>query len=314
MLKKAIIALLLLSVVMLSMIGCGSAKNNSGFSTEAVVQTENASESPQSRPSESAGDSGGSSAALNAAASQINSGHKIIQTGEIQIETLEFEKSVSAITGYIASVGGYTENSSIRGNRTSVRVAGSLQSASFTFRVPQDKYTGLFDDFNEFGTVVFRQSRGEDITDNYFDTEARLKSLNIQHERLLSLLQKAERMEDILAIEKELQNTLYEIESYTGTIKKWDSLVSFSTVEVSIREVSEIQPAAASGRGLFSRMSFGFTSSLKELWALTQGLIVFIVSALPFIIPLSAIAAAVYYFLKRKRVKREAPAPDSKDE
>ncbi|RCX14311.1 uncharacterized protein DUF4349 [Anaerobacterium chartisolvens] len=312
MLKKAIITLLLLSVVILSMSGCGSSKGHSDFSAEVAVKTESASASPQSRPSESAGDSGGSPQAFNAASSQINSGHKIIQTGEIQIETLEFEKSVSAITKYIASVGGYTESSSISGNRTSARGIGSLKNAFFTFRVPQDKYAGLFDDFNEFGTVVFRQSRGEDITDSYFDTEARLKSLNIQHERLLSLLQKAEKMEDILAIEKELQSTLYQIESHTGTIKKWDSLVSFSTVEVSIREVGEIQPEA-SGKGLFSRMYFGFTSSLKQLWTLTQGLLIFIVSALPFIIPLSAIAAAVYYFL-RKRRKKVAPAPDRKDE
>jgi hypothetical protein len=229
-------------------------------------------------------------------------GHKVIQTGTLSLETLKYEETVSNLTNYITSIGGYIESSNIRGNRITGNETNSSRNAQFVFRVPQGKFTRLFIDVKTFGTVVSEQSRGEDITDKYFDTEARVKSLKIQEERLLSLLQKAGKMEDILAIEKELQNTRYQIENYTGTIRKWDSLVDFSTVTINISEVQEIKAIAPNSKnGLFYRMSFGFKNSLVHLWNFIQDLLVFLISALPVVIPLAVIIYLIYrIYLKRK--------------
>lgn len=315
--RRVITTFLLFAVLILMLAGCGSSKSDSSTSyagraeiasqdnyasapKESVPASGKASEVQSSADSQESPANSGSS--LTISNNPVNSGHKVIQTGEIFIETLKFEESITNITKYISSIGGYIESSRIQGNRIADYGANSARNASYVFRVPQAKYSQFFTDIKAFGTIVSEQSNGDDITDKYFDTEARLKSLKIQQERLLSLLEKAQKMEDILSIEKELQNTLYEIESYTGTLKKWDSLVSFSTVTVQINEVHEILPVApASNNGLFKRMAYGFTNSIKELWDITQDIIVFIVAALPFIVPIAFIAAIVYYFMKKKR-------------
>ena len=71
--------------------------------------------------------------------------------------------------------------------------------------------------------------------------EARLKSLKLQEERLLTILSKAELLQDIIELERELSNVRYEIENYTGTLKKWDNLIEYSKVTIDVYEVHEIK-------------------------------------------------------------------------
>lgn len=143
------------------------------------------------------------------------------------------------------------------------------------------------------------QSQGQDITDQHFDTYARLKSLKIQEERELLLLQKAVKLSDILELEKELNNVRYQIETYTGTLRKWDSLVNYPTIKVIIREVDEAKLIIpAKENGLWARISYSFTSSIKQLSEITQNFLVILVAMLPFLVVLSVILVIgfiIYY-------------------
>ncbi|MCX7842226.1 MAG: DUF4349 domain-containing protein [Clostridia bacterium] len=324
---KRIFAMLIMGTLLLGIaVGCGVSKSSQsikeGRSNQAVVQETITAAGADQFGDKAAYSSSVKGEALNSEEGKaadngtvnldnnpVNSGHKIIRTGEIQLETLNFEESVSKLTDYIASIGGYIETSSVQGKRIASGESRALRSAHFTFRIPQMKYNQMFVDVEKFGTVVSKQSRGEDITDRYFDTEARLKALKIQEERLLSLLQKAEKMEDILAIERELQNTRYQIENYTGTIRKWDSLVNFSTITVNVYEVREIKPDAPDKRdSLFNRISFGFINSMRQLWRLTQDIIVGLVVALPFIVPLAGIGYLISLISRARKNRKKTVA------
>ena len=72
--------------------------------------------------------------------------------------------------------------------------------------------------------------------------EARLGSLHTQEERLLELAAQAEKLEDLLAIEEQLTQVRYQIESYTGQQRVYDSLISYSTVEAHLSEVQALTP------------------------------------------------------------------------
>lgn len=315
---KKIMGGFLLSILLVSLAGCGSTKkaDMSAVSNSMPVEAkaaQNQSAGAQvefSRDVTSSVNGSGSKASndkqdsANNIQAPVAGGYKVIQTGTVSIETLKFEDTVSNLTNYINSIGGYIEGSNVKDNRINNSQTNSSRNAQFIFRIPQVKYSQLFTDVKTFGTVVSEQSKGEDITDKYFDTEARLKSLQIQEERLLSLLQKAGKMEDILTIEKELQNTRYQIENYTGTVRKWDSLVSFSTVTINIAEVQEIKPIAPNSRnGLFNRMNFGFTNSLIHAWNLMQDLLVFVVASLPFFVPIIITFFVVFHLYKRRKKK-----------
>lgn len=240
----------------------------------------------------------------------VDSGQKVIFKGQIDLETLDFEKTITELTRYISSIGGYQQSSAVHGGKIGY---DSVRSAEYVFRIPKKNYTQSFTDIKKFGTVVSEQSNGEDITDQYFDTEARVKSLKIQQERLLALLQKADKMEDILKIETELQNVLYQIENYTGTLKKWDSLVDYSTVSVNVREVEQITPVKEKQKGLFGRIAAGFTNSIDGLWDFTQNLLIFIASALPIILPLGIITYVIYRVIRKKYPKKVKKVEEKKE-
>ncbi len=233
----------------------------------------------------------------------VNISQKIIFTGQVDLETLEFDKARTELCDYMVSIGAYQQSSSVNEGRIGYK---GLKSAQYVFRVPKAKYDQSFIDLRNFGTVVLEQSNGEDVTDQYFDTEARLKSLRIQQERLLELLKKAVKMEDILKIEKELQTTNYEIENLTGTLKKWDSLVEYSTLTVNLNEVEQIRPVQPKeNENLLYRISSGFKNSVIDLWDFIQDTIVALAAAIPVLLPLGAIGYLIYRFIRRKISKAE---------
>lgn len=240
--------------------------------------------------------------------SNVSNNRKVIFTGQIDFQTLNYEKTRTDLCNYMKSIGAYTQNSSEKG--AGIGYDG-LKSSMYVFRVPKMKYEQAFVDLGKFGTVVFQQSTGEDVSGQYFDTEARVKTLKIQQERLLALLEKATRMEDILKIEKELQTTNYEIETLTGTLKKWDSLVDYSTLTVNITEVEQLKPTEPTKKdGFFTRIAVGFKNSVVGLWKFLQDTIVFIAAALPILLPLGAIVYVVYRII-RKRTRKQLQMKNS---
>ena len=300
MIKKVTLMVLVGALVLSGLTGCGS--KNSAVSTNAPMKAiEMAAGQMNSGFSNSVSDKSTQAVSPPSESPQkpVNS-HKIIQTGTISMESLKFDESVSKTVEYVASIGGYAESSNIQGQGIDHGNTVTKRTADYVFRVPSDKYLDFFSKMKGYGVVTTEQSQGQDITDQYFDTDARLVSLKIQEERELVLLQKAVKLSDILELEKELNSVRYQIESYTGTLRKWDSLVSYSTIKVNIREVDEskiVVPTKA--EGLWPRMVYGFTDSTKQLVATSQNLVVSIVAMLPFLLVLGVIVV-VGIFIRKK--------------
>ena len=324
MVRKLLIWLVIL-VVSFSAVGCGSKSSDS----TADVQNEQVSVDLSKpikgdteklnltfREDNSASGSEEVQEVSNSANGQslanMSIGQKIIFTGQVKMETLNFDKTKTDLCKYIAAIGGFTQNSSVQGG--GIGYAG-IKSAEYVFRVPKAKYNQSLIDLRKFGTVVSEQSSGEDVTEQYFDTEARLKSLKIQQDRLHELLKKAVKMEDILKIEKELQTTLYEIENYTGTLRKWDSLVEYSTLMVNISEVEQIKPVTPKEKdGFFQRIAFSFKNSLIGVGEFLQDFVVALAGALPVIIPVGLICYLIFKVVTKKIRKLEKKEIGEKDE
>lgn len=234
-------------------------------------------------------------------------GRKVIKSGQIDLETKEFDKTVNTIISKTNFIGGYVESSDVSGR--GINEEGELlnRRARFSLRIPEKKFEGFMTDINTLGSVTNSITGGDDITSQYFDTEAHLKSLSIQEERLLEILKKAEKVEDIIELEKELARIRYEIESLTGTLKKWDNLVSYSTLEVSVYEVHEVTEVREKSRTLSNRMGDGFKDSVGVVIDMIKGLLVFIASLIPFAIIIVPLGLCALFILKRKVRK------DSKD-
>lgn len=231
------------------------------------------------------------------ASSVSESARKVVKTAQLSIETLDYEKSTSDFENTVASYGGYIESSSVEGTR--LGSSGSKRNASYTARVPADRLGEFLNSAGSVGTVVSRSTGGEDVTQSYYDTDTRLKSLKTEQARLLELMQKAEKIDDVLSIEQRLTDVQTQIEQLTGELKKMDSLVSLATVTVSISEVEAITEPAAEGFG--GQIASVFHSSIQAFVQAARSVFLVLIAVLPFAAAAAVIVGIVLFVRKRKR-------------
>lgn len=222
---------------------------------------------------------------------------KLIKNVEIHMETTKFDASISKIEASTGKFGGYVEGSSVSGV-SAQEASGATRSASYTIRIPANRLDDYLKEAGTIGNIISKQIMTEDVTSQYFDTEARLKSLKMQEERLLELLKQTGSLKDVLEIEKELAAVRYEIEGLTTTLKKYDSLVDYSTIRI---ELIEVQSLTQNASTLGERIGAAFKKSVTSISNGAQGLLVFLIGNSPVLLLLGAGGAAAFFAVRRIR-------------
>lgn len=316
---KKTVSILLALLMLLSLCACGA---SSGSTTEPTTDSATAESYSRSAYSLEAADEDYSydSNGLAAAGSDITADSgaetdgtgaevnpdKIIYSAEATVETTDFDSTISALSGLIEDYGGWVESSSVSGANYYSKARGysSLRSAYYTLRIPSDKFSELMTGLSTLGNVPYTYTYSENVTAQYYDTQARLTAYEAQETRLLELLEQAETVEDVISIESELTELRYEIESLQSTLNNYDRKVNYSTLDLTIEEVAEYTPETEISYG--RELWLALTGALKNTGKFFKDLLVFLVSALPAI----AIIAALYFLLRpvwrKARAKRAA--------
>ena len=188
---------------------------------------------------------------------------KLIRRCNVELQSEQFDAAVSALYALVEANGGYFENSSMQGG--GYYNANARRYGSYVIRIPAENYNAFRSEVGELGYVTYSNESTEDIGEQYYDTEARLKTLRTKQERLLMLLEKAENMEDIIALESALGDVEYEIERYSSTLNRYDGLVNFSTFNVSVSEVIRVEEQTGQANKLSDRMGAGFRAGLENV-------------------------------------------------
>lgn len=192
-----------------------------------------------------------------------NPGAKLIRRAEFSIQTEQFDESVAALNQLTADCGGYFEMASVYGGGR--RDANANRWGEYTVRIPAEKYSQFFSGAGELGYVTSRTESSEDVGEQYYDTEARLKTQRTKQERLLALLERAESMEDIISLESALSEVEYQIEQYSSTLNRYDALIGFSTFTILLNEVGQVTQEVGETASLWARMAAGVRSSFRSL-------------------------------------------------
>lgn len=111
----------------------------------------------------------------------------------------------------------------------------SNSSAHVTLKVPTTQLEGFRGLLSDYGKVLNEQTTANDITNQYYDADTRLRSLEAQEARYLEILKEAHTVEDILKIESYLGNIRTQIEQLKGQLKLWDHEVSYSTISINLQ-------------------------------------------------------------------------------
>jgi len=216
------------------------------------------------------------------------------------METLNFDEAVAHILNNTNTAGGYVQTSNISGKSIQANSYEESRRGEFILRIPKAKFDNFMLGIGDLGSITSQQISSEDVTTAYFDTQAHLKSLNIQEERLLELLKKTGELKDIIVLEKELSSVRYEIESLTGNLKKWDNLIDFCTLNINLREVYKIKENPIS---FGDKIANGFIDSVKSLMDLGKGLVVILSICIPYFVILCIMLLIGRYLYIRYKSK-----------
>jgi hypothetical protein len=217
---------------------------------------------------------------------------KIIFTAHLDLVVQDIDKAQANLEQSLEEVKGYVAKSEIRG------APGSPRDGTWTLRVPVAQFDTLRKSLIKLGIIRRNAVDSEDITDRFYDIQARLKNNQAAEERLRKLEDKAAgKTEDVLAILREQNNLRGTIEGQQNQINCWNTLTRYATIELHLKEDRDYMPPSHPGFG--SSISGTFWGSVEALTNLGKGVVLVLVALTPWL-PLLALLAAVLWVVRRR--------------
>lgn len=238
----------------------------------------------------------------------VSTNRKLIRTVSLSLETEEYDVLLNGISERIAACGGYVESLS-----ADTRYSSDSRYASMTVRVPAQRLDEFVNSVSGISNVVQRSENTEDVTLSYVDMESRTNALRTEQERLISLLEEAENLTEILEIEDRLTDVRYELEYMESQLRTYDNLVEYATVTLSINEVRKLTPTEE--KGFWEKIGDGFKESLSDIWEGLKNLFSYVIIAIPYLVVIAVIVGVILLIIflcvkkSRKKAAKRASAP-----
>ena len=291
--KRRLFALTLALVLVLSLAACGGSKSME-FTAEAPSAAADMAYPVETEMAEEyLGFDSGSTATGGAA---YPTGQKLIRTARMELETTACVEAVRGLTDLTEQMGGYFESSSV-GKRNSGRWA------EYTVRIPAEKYQSFLDQAGALCHETWRDTRQEDISERYYDTQGRLKTQQIKLERLQTLLAKAEAMEDIITIESAISETEQMIDDLSGTLRHYDGQVDYASVCITLNEVYKLSSVEEVPDSFMSRLGKAFSGGWANFTDGLENLAVALAYGWMWVLVLAAVAVVVVRVLRKRRCR-----------
>ncbi len=184
---------------------------------------------------------------------------KIIKSGTITMQTSDVYKTKMLINKYLKQFNGWVvaENSTTVDGQTNY---------SLSVRLPAQHFDQMLDSIaKSCKRIDDKYISAQDVTEEYIDIEARLKTKKELEARYLDLLKKATKVEEILSIEKEIGTLRADIESIEGRYRYLKNSVAYSTLQIYYYE-----PTKNFGNKLLDALKTGWDIILWILLAIVK--------------------------------------------
>lgn len=234
---------------------------------------------------------------------------KIIRNADLQLEANSPEETQQKISAIAESKGGFV----IESTQSSSDVkATTRDTVTMTIRVPAAKFNETLDELRKTANrVIVETVKGQDVTEEFIDIEAQLKTKKALEEQFLEIMKRSNSVEDALNVQRELANVRGEIEKIEGRKRFLENQASLSTIKIKLQS-----PTA------FSTNSSGFFYELKEsigngfdaALSFILGLVTVVIALLPFLLLIVLPIYLVLRYLWRKRRKRSLASEIAREE
>ena len=218
----------------------------------------------------------------------------LIRRGDVLIRVDSIETAMDALRRLAASLGGSVGNVSITAGDYEVR------SATLELRIPSARFDDAMGGLAPVGQVQQSSVTAEDVGEEFTDVSARVKNAQRLESRLVELIAtRTGKLEDVLAVERELARVREEIERYEGRLRFLGARVETSTISVTVREKAPIV-GATPGRSVIGE-------AFVQAWRNFVGLVATAISSLGVLVPLGLVLLVlVRWWRGRTRGSREA--------
>lgn len=219
---------------------------------------------------------------------------KIIYSAEVELAVEDFTGVPDQVVAVVKKFGAYVADSQLAGS------SGENRRGTWKIRVPVARFDEFVNAAKGLGEVIKVGTSSRDVSEEYYDVDARIRNKTKEEERLLKLLEERPgKLEDVIAIERELSRVREELERMQGRMRVLADLTSLTTVDLSILEIRDYRPPQAPT--LATRIRRTFSDSLDSLQSASEAVLLAAVASGPWL-PLAAIVISpAYWFVRRRR-------------
>ena len=294
-------------------------KSSTSFSNDAEAETYAAAGNHEAALEDSSTDSGSAELSQEAVLSQEVSDpatdpartsdeaapapveRKLIRNVSMHLETREFDALTKSISDAVTFFGGYMEQSDVSGNSLYWSGERSSRYSNLTARIPENKLDAFLTEVSGQGNVTYKNESVQDVTLQYTDITSRKKTLQMEQDRLWELLEKAESIDAVIALEARLSEVRYQLESIESQLRTLDNQIVYSTVYLSIQEVQVL--TSTDPDTIPVRIQKGLSRSFNTLKISSVDFLVWFISSLP-ILAVFAVLVFIAVIILKKPLKR----------
>jgi hypothetical protein len=219
---------------------------------------------------------------------------KIIFTAQLSFVVEDFSQAESQLFAEVTRFGGYVAEANVD------RTSGTQRSGKWVVRVPATEFDSFVNAIVNIGVPETRHSNAQDVSEEFVDLEARIRSKREVERRVLRLLEdKAGNIKDVISVEGELGRVREDIERMEGRVRYLLDRTALATLTINAREQQTYVPPQAPV--FTAQVAHTWGQSVQTLENFAKALTLIAVGLAPWTPIIAAVAACGVWIVARVR-------------
>ncbi len=243
---------------------------------------------------------------------------KLVYTCDLTIQTKDYASAKQAIQDKISAYNGIIQSETESNNDYYWYLyedsdgSGRTGYLSWfvTIRIPSSSYEEFLSGISEDGKVISKTASVSNISREYHQTEAQVEALETQEEKLQEMMEQAETIEDMIAIESRLSEVEAELNYQKSYLASLDTDVAYSTINLSLQEVETYTPVATEEPSFGEKILQACKGSLENFVTGLETMLYAIIYLIPIAVAALVLFLIVRGILRHRKKRKAAKAAD----
>jgi hypothetical protein len=237
---------------------------------------------------------------------------KIIRNAELSLQTQDPISGQQKIESIAESLGGFVVDTDVK-HSNSINQAPPDTTVTVSIRVPSMKFAQALDAIRAVGNKVLDEKEtGQDITEEYIDLEARIRTQKALEAQFLEIMKRAIKVSDALEVQSQISEVRTEIERLEGRRRYLENKSALSTIKVVLQTAPPIITATQTGFSDSLKQAAGDAVDIAA--AIVNGAIRLVGVMIPVTLMIVLPGALLFRFFWRRLAINKTPPPVAQPE